>query len=401
MALNPIEILSAHRFLTTSTARYCLDYGGRGSGKSVGASQSLIEQLINKKGVGLGIRKVGRTLRLSIWPRLLSELRKWGIFDKCKINKTDMSIVLPNGSEIICLGLDDPEKIKSIEGASLAWIEEADSLTEQDFDAIDFSLRQGGDKIIMTFNPPPLAEGVQHWIKNRWIDQNFPNSEVRRTTWKDNQRFLPKDYIERLLSLEKSNPDLYRMWALGEFVGLSGAIFKNYDIQDPPENAKLLGYGLDFGFADDPLALIAVYQAGQEVYLEELIYSTGLTNQDLIQELRDLGINRYSEIIADSAEPKSIEELHRAGFNVKPAIKGQDSVRQGIGVMQSIRLHISKNSDNLKKEFASYCWRRDKSGRALPVPIDAWNHGIDAARYRITYNRRSVKGGIDAATLGV
>ena len=377
-----IEYLAAHAPLVTSERRYVLDYGGRGSGKSVSASQAIITLASRRRGRVLAVRKVARTLRLSVWPRLLSELSKWGLLNRCKVNKSEMSILLPGGSEIDCVGADDPEKIKSVDDAWCAWIEEADSLTEADFDAIDFSLRQGGDKLILTFNPPPLAPGQAHWIKARFIDRDDPQALVLRTTWKDN-KFLPADYVQRLLDLEQTNPELYRMWALGEFVGLSGAIFKRWDIVDAiPADAEFIGYGLDFGFSVDPTALVEVWRMDGEYYYREVIYSTGLTNADLISEMRTIGITD-EEIVADSAEPKSIEELRRAGFRVKPARKGPDSVRAGIDYMLGFVHHIERGSSNLIKEFGSYSWATDRSGNLQPKPVDAYNHAVDAIRYRL------------------
>jgi phage terminase, large subunit, PBSX family len=184
--------------MVTANTRYVLDYGGRGSGKSVAASQALIELALQRpKGRILAVRKVARTLRLSVFPRLTSELEAWGLSQGATINKAEMTIRLHNGSEIDCIGADDPEKIKSVENPWLAWIEEADTLDEEDFDAIDFSLRQGDDKIILTFNPPPAIPGVPHWIKQRFIDTKDPQATVIKTTWKDNP-FLPDTYVQRL-----------------------------------------------------------------------------------------------------------------------------------------------------------------------------------------------------------
>ena len=377
-----IKAIAAHRPMVSADKRYILDYGGRGSGKSVAASQSMIEQGLQRKGRMLAVRKVARTLRLSVFPRLQSELSAWGLLDKCKINKNDMKITLPNGTEIDCIGADDPEKIKSVEGAWYAWIEEADSLSGEDFDAIDYSLRAGGDKIVATFNPPPTTPGVDHWLKSRFIDRADPDVLVLKTTYKDNP-FLPAKYVERLEALKHTNPELYKMWALGEFVGLSGAIFSNWGVVDAiPENADFVGYGLDFGFSIDPAALIASYRYDGEYYHREIIYQTGMTNADLIREMHEQGVSPEDEIIADSAEPKSIEELRRAGFFVKPAVKGPDSVRAGIDYLRTFRHNILQGSAGLIREFGTYSWKAGADGKPKATPIDAYNHGIDAIRYR-------------------
>lgn len=377
------KAIEAHKALFKSESRYILDYGGRGSGKSVAAAQAFLIRASSRKGRALAVRKVARTLRVSVWPLLLSTLSSWHWLGRCKINKTEMSIKFPNGAEVNCVGMDDAEKIKSVEGAWLAWIEEADSLTEADFDAIDFSLRSGGDTILATFNPPPAVPGVPHWIKARFIDRKDNDATVIKTTWRDNP-FLPTSYTRRLEDLANTNPELYKMWALGEFVGLSGAVFSDWGIVDKiPDDAEPLGYGLDFGFSVDPAALIACYRYNGEYYHREVVYETGLTNADLIKRMREAGVTKTDEIVADSAEPKSIEDLRRAGYHVRPAVKGPDSVRAGIDYMRQYRHNIERGSEGLIKEFGAYSWATGKDGSPKPVPVDAYNHGIDAIRYRI------------------
>lgn len=378
-----IRAIKAHRPLFDAESRYVLDYGGRGSGKSVGASQAIITRALQRRGRFLVVRKVARTLRLSVFPRIRAELSDLGILDRCQVNKQDMTFHLPNGSEINCIGLDDAEKIKSIEEPCGAWIEEADSLSEVDFDAVDFVLRQGGDVILMTFNPPPMVPGSSHWIKARFIDRSDPAATVIKTTWQDNP-FLPQAYVDRLHALKETNPELYRMWALGEFVGLSGAVFTNWGIVDAiPGDATFLGYGLDFGFSVDPAALIASYRYNGEFYHREIVYQTDLTNRDLATVMRDNGVTFRDEIRADSAEPKSIEELRREGFFVVPAAKGPDSVRAGLDYMRGFRHNVERGSTGLIKEFGSYSWKTDRDGKPKPQPIDDFNHGIDAIRYRL------------------
>jgi phage terminase large subunit len=150
----------------------------------------------------------------------------------------------------------------------------------------------------------------------------------------------------------------------------------------------LLAHGLDFGFTNDPSALIAVYKSGDNLYLDELIYQTGMTNSDISNRFKDLNLDRRGEIYADSAEPKSIEELHRMGWNVKPTQKGSDSVNVGIDMLKRHRIFITPRSKNLEKELQNYKWVEDKNGNLLNKPIDAFNHAIDAVRYA-TYNKLS------------
>jgi phage terminase large subunit len=137
---------------------------------------------------------------------------------------------------------------------------------------------------------------------------------------------------------------------------------------------------MDFGFTNDPTTLVAIYQQGDNIYLKELLYQTGLTNRDINDKLKFHEVER-KEVFADSAEPKSIEELYRMGWNIKPATKGQGSVNIGIDMMKRYQLHVTKDSVNMIKEFRNYKWQEDKNGNILNVPVDMFNHTIDAIRY--------------------
>ena len=170
---------------------------------------------------------------------------------------------------------------------------------------------------------------------------------------------------------------------------LEGVIFSNWkQIDKVPSDARLIGIGLDFGYTNDPTSLVAVYKSGDNLYVDELIYQTGLTNPDISNRLKDLNLDRRTEVFADSAEPKSIEELHRMGWNVKPTQKGADSVIVGIDVLKRHKLFVTPRSNNLIKELQNYKWVEDKNGNLLNKPIDAFNHAIDAMRYA-TYNKLS------------
>ena len=172
------------------------------------------------------------------------------------------------------------------------------------------------------------------------------------------------------------------MYGLGLVGSLDGVIFDWREVDTIPNEAEFLAYGLDWGFSSDPTALIEVWQDKNKLYIKELIYSTGLTNGDIINEMYKLNVDRYREIIADSAEPKSIEDIYRGGFkNIYPAKKGADSIRNSIDKLQQFELFITSDSTNLKRELSSYIWTKDKHGVQTNNPIDFNNHGIDALRY--------------------
>jgi phage terminase large subunit len=378
-------------------------YGGRGSGKSVFVSQKKVLQAAQEPHHKiLVVRKVAKTIRLSVWPRLKAVIHELGV--PFKENKSEYTLTFPTGSQILCVGADDPEKLKSLEGITSAWVEEATELTEDDFDNIDIALRNEKhhkNQITLTHNPVPVVPGETHWIQDRCINISDDDVVVLKTTHWDNA-FLPETNRQRIEALRETNYSLYQMWGLGEFTTLEGVIFDNWDsVDEIPDNARFLGYGLDFGFTLDPTALVGVYQHDVDIYLKELIYQSGLTNQDIAQQLSQLGVDRSDEIIADSAEPKSIEEIHRLGWNIKPAVKGPDSVNHGIDYMKQFRIHLLRGDVNLKREFSTYCWGRDKNNKLLPKPVDDNNHGIDAARYRLTRRLGVVKVTSIAEQLGL
>jgi phage terminase large subunit len=363
--------------------------GGRGSGKSHFVFKQLVPIWCLREPFKIvAMRKVAATLRLSVWPAILEGLSNFGLIGKVQINKSDKEIRFPwNGSMIACAGADDPEKLKSLEGFDAVIEEEATEFNESDNLNIDAAIKSAKKKIVYLHNPIPLTPQFSGYLKSTFWDKKNPDSIALKTTYRDNMRFLPAKYIARLESLKETNPKLWDMWANGNYTTLEGVIFENWDIIDsvPGEGGvKDLGYGLDFGFTIDPSTLIHCWQSGPDVWLEECIYETGLNNQALASRMRYLGISDTDEIIADSSEPKSIDEIHKAGFNIRGAVKGPDSVRSGIDQMQCMKLHILKGSTNLIKEFSAYSWKKDKDGKSLPMAADLFNHGIDAARYRLT-----------------
>jgi len=378
----------------SSPAQYIELMGGRGSGKS----HFVAKQLIPMQCFGdvpiriMAMRKVATTIRLSIWRSLTEGLRALGVYGKCTVNKTDREITFPNGSMISCCGADDPEKLKSLEGFDWVWKEEATEFGEQDHLNIDAAIKSPRKKIIDTYNPIPQTADFSSFLKARFWDTSSDDALTIKTTYRDNAKFLPEHYIKSLEALKVSNPKLWEMWANGNYVTLEGVIFSNWDIVDsvPTEGGvKDYGYGMDFGFSVDPSTLVHCWVRGMgtpdaEVWLQEVIYETGLTNQALARRMRECGVKPFDEVYADSAEPKSIQELCEAGFNVLPAVKGPDSVRSGISALQAMKIHILRGSSNMIKEFSTYSWKTNKDGKPLPEAADSFNHTIDPVRYVIS-----------------
>ena len=386
-------------FLLDYSKRYNVFYGGAGSGKSVFVAQFLIYKALREKRKILVLRKVGRTVKNSTFQLLVDTLVDWKIINKCKINRTDFSIELPNGSLFLCTGLDDSEKIKSITGLTDAWLEEATEFIQDDFNQIDLRIRHAtaaNQQIILSFNPVSKANWCyQLFFKDKFdsqqekeeIEEFRAGVQIHHTNYLDN-RFLPQSYIDSLLLLKGTNPAYYKIYALGEFGSLDKLIFSNWRVAafNHEEIKGELMIGLDFGFVNDPTALIAslLVEEEKKIYIFKEKFEKGLLNNQIAEMISSLGFAK-STIIADAAEVKSIEEIKRAGITrIKPAVKGQGSILQGIQKLQQYEIIIHPDCKNLIEEFRNYSWEKDKAtNEYINKPIDKYNHGIDALRYSL------------------
>jgi phage terminase large subunit len=207
------------------------------------------------------------------------------------------------------------------------------------------------------------------------------------TTYKDNI-YLPADMVKAIEELEFKNPKYWTIYGKGEFAPNEKAIFK-FDLVDDFD-ADFVGFGMDFGFSNDPTTLCAVYKSGDNLYLEELLYEKGLVTSDIVKKLTELKIDKSYEIWCDSAEPRLIEEIYRSGFNAKAVTKGKDSIKFGISVMNNYNILIDKKSQNLINEMYAYQYATDKYGYTTDNPEGGLDHLIDAARY-VAMMKLSVK----------
>jgi phage terminase large subunit len=203
-----------------------------------------------------------------------------------------------------------------------------------------------------------------------------------KSTYLDNP-FLPEETIKEIERLKQLDSNYWQIYGLGDMAQPTETIFRQFEIcNNVPTEATLIALGLDWGYSNDPTAIAEVYKLNDDLYINELLYAKGLTNQDIAHKLRELGITRQTEIIGDSAEPKSIEEVHRLGFNIKGAKKGADSINMGIDVLRRFKIHITKNSTNAINEFKYYKWLVDKNGHVINKPAtNQLDHLIDAIRY--------------------
>jgi phage terminase large subunit len=387
---NEIRVNTIFQDIFTTSAKYIILRGGSGSGKSYAVADYIILSICQGHHRWIVTRKYATTIRQSVYMLIMRRIIEMGLFDQFKVNKSEMYIEGPHASSIIFVGLDDVNKLKSLWNPTDAFMEEADQCTQDDFEEVDRRIRTIGSKpkIILAFNPT----SIYSWLKKYFYDDckiEKENVLIKNTTYKDN-KYLNPDYYMTLDRLQETNPGAYRVYALGEWGVTEGVVFDNWQSAEIPTGAKCIGYGLDFGFSSDPAVLVGVYETDDARYYDEVVYRTGLTNPDLSGLMKECGIEQYAEIIADSAEPKSIEELHRMGWNVKPCVKGPDSIRFGINAMKTKKIFITPRSSNLHREFSSYSWKQDKNGNWLPEPIDMFNHGIDAARYRTSLGKNKV-----------
>ena len=181
--------------------------------------------------------------------------------------------------------------------------------------------------------------------------------------------------------MERTNQKAWRTYGLGEFVQNDKAVFTFNVIDWVPEDAEFVCIGIDFGFSNDPTAIVSLFRKDREIYLVENCYERGMVTGDIDKKMRSIvGDNRW-EIWADSAEPRLIEELYRLGYNIRPVVKGKDSINFGIQVLQNYSINIPKTCQNLVNEFYGYEWETDRFGRQQDRPVDFNNHLIDAARY--------------------
>jgi phage terminase large subunit len=370
--LERIRTNKVFNHLKHSDKKIVVEQGGTRSGKTYNILLWIIfEYTYRNTGKTITIcRKSFPSLRASVMRDFLDILRAYELYNEDYHNKSSNEYHL-NGNLVEFISLDQPQKIRGRK-RNLLYINEGNELFYEDWQQLVF--RTDG-RIIIDYNPSDSF----HWIYDRVIPRE--DCDFYQTTYRDNP-FLDKSIVDEIERLRDTDEDYWRIYGLGER-GMSRATIFQFGQAEIPTDAKLISYGLDFGYTNDPTALVAVYQLENNLYLDELIYRTGLTNRDIHSHFQSFSLDRRDEVFADSAEPKSIDELHRFGWNIKPTVKGADSVNAGIDILKRHKLFVTPRSSNLIKELQNYKWVEDKNGNLLNKPIDAFNHGIDAARYAV------------------
>ena len=375
--------------------RYKAVKGSRASKKSsTQALKAIIEIVENPTVNWLVVRKVERTLRDSCFAQL-----KWAIhrlqldrYFKCSTSPLEITYV-PTGQKILFRGLDDPLKVTSItvEVGSLCrlWVEEAYEITsEEAFDRLDESIRGQLPKgmyhqVVLTFNP----WSDRHWLKKRFFDEPSENVLAMTTNYLCNEFLSDSDLV--LFEEMKKNPRRYRTAGLGEWGIVEGLVFENWEEQafDVNEVSKRpnvkSAFGMDFGYVNDPSTLFCglVDTVAREIYVFDEMYEKGMSNEDILSKVAEMGYAK-ERIKADSAEPKSIAYLRKAGLrNIRAAKKGPDSIRAGISLIQDYKIIVHPRCVNFLTEISNYTWDKDKFDNMINKPIDDFNHLMDAMRY--------------------
>lgn len=360
--------------------------GSAGSAKSYFITQKLIIRCCNEKIKVLVCRRTGTTIRNTCFSLFKDILNKWKLTPYVKIRESDFNIKFPNGSEIIFIGLDEETKLLSLNNIGCIFIEEAFEVPKNIVEQLNLRLRGStpNQQIIMAFNPI----SKHHWLYD-FCEVNPPSSFIfTHSTYKDNP-FLNAEYIAELEELYTRNPQKARVFADGEWgVNSDGLVFKNWKVRefDHVEIDGQLMCGLDFGFVNDISAFVAslMDEKNKRIYVFKEYGATGKTNKDLVDIITALGFNK-STIIADAAEPKSIEEIKRAGINkIRACKKGPDSIIHGIQKLQNYEIIIHPSCVGIITEFENYTWQKDKkTDEYINKPIDDFNHYIDALRYSL------------------
>ena len=346
--------------------------GGTSAGKTFGILPVLIDKAARQNG-----------LEISVVAESIPHLRRGALKDFLRImkwtnryyderfNKTLLRYEFANGSVIEFFSADDSSKLRGAR-RDILYINECNNVNFEAYNELAIRTKK---EVYLDFNP-----ANEFWVHKELKDE--PDSDFLILTYKDNEA-LDKAIVDQIeKNRDKAATSTYwanwwRVYGLGEIGSLEGVIFSNWKPIDViPNEAKLIGIGLDFGYTNDPTAIIEIYNYNGGRIINELKYQTGLLNSDIAKLLpKDV------VVYADSSEPKSIEEIRRYGITIKGVTKGKDSINYGIDVMQRQTYLVTSNSTNLIKELRSYTWDTDKQGTRLNKPIDNFNHAIDALRY--------------------
>ena len=378
--------------------RYRVCKGSRASKKSKTTALFFIYSMMKYPGANLlVIRKVYRTLKDSCFTDLKWAINRLQVNDYWDIKESPLEMVyIPTGQKILFRGLDDPLKVTSItvETGNLcwAWLEEAYEINkEQDFNMLDESIRGKIEgplykQITLTLNP----WNERHWIKKRFFDVKDENIMAKTTNYMCNE-WLDESDKKLFEDMKKNNPRRYQVAGLGEWGIVEGLVYENWEEKefDVNEISKRKGvksaFGLDFGYTNDPSAFFCglIDVANKKIYVFDEIYRNAMKNREIAEEIIRKGYGK-EKIVADSQEPKSIDELYDLGLKgIRKSRKGKDSINNGVQYIQDYKIIIHPRCVNFITEISNYMWDKDKFDNPINKPVDDFNHLMDAMRYAL------------------
>lgn len=398
--------------------RYKVVKGSRASKKSKTTALWIIYNMMKYKNANtLVVRKVFRTLKDSCYSDLRWAINRFQVQDYWEFKESPLEITYkPTGQKILFRGFDDPLKITSISvsvgSLCWCWIEEAYELTDETaFNMLDEGIRGVVEEplfkqIIISFNP----WNERHWLKSRFFDKVDDNILALTTNYQCNE-WLDDADKKLFEDMKKNNPRRYQVAGLGNWGIVDGLVYENWqelefdwrEILNKRQKAKAV-FGLDFGYTNDPAAFFCgiLDQDQKEIYVFDEIYQKGMQNTAIYNNIEKLGFKKEI-IVADSAEPKSIDHLKGLGlYRIKASKKGKDSINAGIQFIQDFKIFIHPRCVNFLTEISNYAWDKDKFGKAVNKPIDDFNHLMDAMRYALEdYMRNNSVRTIDRTVLGI
>ena len=320
------------------------------------------------------VRATLPALKGSVLRDFIEILTRMNVWDECKFNKSELICTFPNGSWVEFFSCDNEQKLRGRK-RKILYVNEGNELKFIEWQQLQMRTTEFS---IIDYNP---SFSDDHWLCKL---NEEPKTFHFITTYKDNP-FLEQKVIDEIESLKDKNPSLWRIYGLGLQAQVEGLIFENIaEIEEIPRWHKKHHYrGIDFGYTNDPTAIVDVYIHENALWIDEVCYQTEMLASDIARVLkcanRESGDN--AEIISESADPRLIDEIGNAGLDIHPVRKFKGSVMAGVQKMQELKIYITKRSTNVIKEFRNYTYRQNKDGKWLNEPIDAYNHAIDAIRY--------------------
>tara|TARA_R110002153_G_scaffold178250_3_gene331401 strand:+ start:5684 stop:6847 length:1164 start_codon:yes stop_codon:yes gene_type:complete len=365
-----IQTNVVYKHLVNSTKKIVVEQGGTRSGKTYNILLFIIfHYCTNNNGKIITIcRKTFPSLRATVLRDFLHILKHYQIYRDEFHNKSSSEYHL-FGNLVEFTSLDQSQKIRGRK-RDLLFVNECNELIWEDWQQLIFRTQE---RIIIDFNP----SDEYHWIYDKVITRE--DCAFYKTTYLDNP-FL-EDVIKLEIERLKETDDQYwQIYGLGLRASSISTIFKYSEIKQIPEEAKLISYGMDFGYSNDPTTLVSVYTKDFNLYIKEHLYRTKMTTHDIHIFLKEQNLKR-NPIYADSAEPRLIDELRRMGHKIYPSLKGKDSINAGIDLLRRYKIHITSDSNNTIQEFRNYKWKQDRTGKLINIPEDKHNHTIDPTRY--------------------